>query len=82
MHTKRNDKAVVVSVSDSGVGISKDNETNEYRPIDNNSRNAGRKRHRLRMLICKEFIDKHHGEIWAESDLKNGTTLAFFIPVA
>ncbi len=36
----------------------------------------------LGLLICKEFIDKHHGEIWAESDLKNGRTLAFFIPVA
>ena len=82
--TKRNDKAVVVSVSDSGVGISKDNLT-KLMKIDHSITTAGTQGEKgtgLGLMICKEFIDRHHGEIWAESDMKNGTTIAFSIPIA
>ncbi len=34
----------------------------------------------LGLIICKEFISMHNGEIWAQSDLGKGSTFSFTIP--
>jgi signal transduction histidine kinase len=36
----------------------------------------------LGLIICKEFILKNGGSIWAESEINNGTTFYFTIPKA
>jgi signal transduction histidine kinase len=36
----------------------------------------------LGLNICKELIGLHHGEIWAESTLGQGSTIHFSLPVA
>jgi len=33
------------------------------------------------MLICKDFIEIHHGEIWVESKPGKGSTFFIKIPV-
>lgn len=33
------------------------------------------------LLLCSEFIDKHKGKIWAESELRKGTTFKFTLPI-
>ena len=36
----------------------------------------------LGLLLCKEFIDMHRGSIWAESQIGQGTTFFFTIPIS
>lgn len=34
----------------------------------------------LGLILCKEFIEKNHGKIWAESEVGKGTTFCFTVP--
>ncbi len=36
----------------------------------------------LGLILCKEFVSKNSGEIWAESDAQNGTVFKFTVPKA
>jgi signal transduction histidine kinase len=71
-----------ISVSDTGIGI---NEIDQQRlfEIGNNFQiegTAGEKGTGLGLIICKEFIDIHHGKIWIESKPGKGSTFHFTIP--
>ena len=71
-----------ISVSDTGIGI---NEIDQQRlfEIGNNFQiegTAGEKGTGLGLIICKEFIDMHHGKIWVDSEPGKGSTFHFTIP--
>jgi signal transduction histidine kinase len=34
----------------------------------------------LGLILCKEFIDMHDGDIWAESEPGKGTSFTFTLP--
>ena len=70
---------VIVSVSDTGIGMSKDridklfNISDCYStPGTQNEKGTG-----LGLILCKEFINKNNGEVWVESKPVIGTTLNF-----
>lgn len=74
---------IVVSVIDSGIGISKDDMKKLFRldtPFTRRGTNdeAGTG---LGLLLCKEFINKHNGKIWVESEEGKGSTFSFSIPI-
>ena len=74
---------LIVSVSDTGVGISKDrieklfNISDGYStPGTQNEKGTG-----LGLVLCKEFIDKNNGRIWVESKAGIETTFNFSLPL-
>ena len=72
------------SVSDTGVGIAP-TDLEKLFLIDSNLKTRGTNNERgtgLGLVICKEFIGYHQGEIWAESTPGKGSVFHFEIPLA
>jgi signal transduction histidine kinase len=72
----------LVTVSDNGVGIKQETIEKLFR-IDQNSSTMGTQNEKgtgLGLLLCKEFIEKHSGKIWVESDPGKGSKFHFTIP--
>ncbi len=71
-----------ISVQDNGVGIKKGSIDKLFR-IDENISTPGTKDEKgtgLGLILCKEFVEKHGGKIWAESKIKKGSTFYFTVP--
>ncbi|MFD1292295.1 two-component regulator propeller domain-containing protein [Lutibacter holmesii] len=69
-------------VIDSGVGIPKSFVDKLFR-IDLNYKREGTAKEKgtgMGLALCKEFVDVHKGEIWAESEEGKGCTISFIIP--
>ncbi|MBN2662324.1 MAG: HAMP domain-containing histidine kinase [Bacteroidales bacterium] len=82
--TKIIDEFVEISVSDTGVGIEKSRVGDLFK-IDAANSTEGTENEAgtgLGLILCKEFIEKHGGEIWVESELNKGSTFYFTIPLA
>jgi len=73
---------VEISVSDNGLGIS--DEIRDTLFSENSFLTtygtANEKGTGLGLHICKEFVDKHHGKIWVESEPDKGSTFRFTMP--
>jgi signal transduction histidine kinase len=74
---------LIVSVSDNGVGISPENLPKLFNnseiittPGTANETGTG-----FGLLLCKEFVEKHDGRIWAESEPGSGSKFKFSLPV-
>ncbi len=79
---ERGHKEVTVLIKDNGVGIPNDRLNKLFRIDETESTKgtANEKGTGLGLIICKEFVDKHNGKIWAESQLGKGTTFYFTLP--
>ena len=77
------DNSMQVTVKDSGVGIEKDKLNDLFR-IDKNTTSEGTKSEQgtgLGLILSKEFIEKHGGKIWAESNPGEGSEFHFTLPI-
>jgi signal transduction histidine kinase len=75
---------VEISVSDSGIGMTKETIAKLFR-IDANLSTPGTENEKgtgLGLFLCKEFIEKHGGKIWAESESGNGSVFKLVLPSA
>jgi len=72
-----------ISVKDSGVGISDENLQKIFRIDSNHSTlgTSGEKGTGLGLVLSKEFIEKHGGNIWVESEPGNGSQFTFTLPI-
>lgn len=71
-----------VSVTDSGIGISIENQKNLFR-IDEQFRREGTAKEKgtgLGLILCKEFIEKNNGVLWVESEEGKGSRFSFTVP--
>jgi signal transduction histidine kinase len=70
-------------VKDNGVGISEENIQKIFRIDSNHSTlgTNGEKGTGLGLILCKEFIERHKGEIRVESTVGQGSQFIFTLPV-
>ncbi len=76
------DGQVLVSVSDTGVGISEEETKNLFR-IDSKVKRKGTNNEDgsgLGLILCHEFVEKHNGKIWVKSTPGKGSEFVFSIP--
>lgn len=78
------DSFVLVCIADTGVGIKPEALKNLFRIDQNNSTKgtANETGTGLGLILCKEFIEKNKGKIWAESEAGKGSRFFFTIPMA
>jgi signal transduction histidine kinase len=72
-----------ISVSDNGIGMTNETAAKLFR-IDANLSTRGTENEKgtgLGLFLCKEFIEKHYGKIWVESEIGKGSTFKFIIPL-
>ena len=75
---------ILVSVKDNGVGIEKEDIEKLFR-LDVNYTTLGTEKEKgsgLGIILCKEFVEKHGGKIWAESEVGKGSKFCFTLPAA
>ena len=80
--TENLNEKIKISIKDNGVGMSPDNIEKLFR-TDAKVQTAGTKEEKgtgLGLLICKEFVDKHQGEIWVESIVGKGSEFIMLFP--
>jgi PAS domain S-box-containing protein len=73
---------IICAIKDTGVGMPKKILENLFR-IDVNVSRAGTNNEPstgLGLILCKEFVEKHGGRIWAESEEGHGSTFYFTLP--
>jgi signal transduction histidine kinase len=75
---------IKISVRDNGVGIGKDRIDKLFRISENYSTSgtSNEKGTGLGLILCNEFVEKHSGKIWVESEENKGTTFHLAIPVS
>lgn len=73
-----------ISIQDNGVGIEKNDLEKLFR-MDSASSTPGTQNERgtgLGLLLCKDFIEKHGGNIWVKSEKGFGSTFYFSLPMS
>ncbi len=72
-----------VCVSDTGVGMSQEKVQTLFDINKSTSTKGteGEKGTGLGLLLCKDFVEKNGGRIWAESQIGEGSTFHFTLPV-
>lgn len=76
---KTNTQEVEIRVCDSGIGISEDMLGRLFKLNGKTSRNGtnGEPSTGLGLVLCKEFVEKHSGKIWVESEVGKGSIFRF-----
>jgi signal transduction histidine kinase len=84
IRAQRNEKNVEVSITDSGIGIAQEHLSKLFR-IEAKFKRLGTAREKgtgLGLILCREFVEKHDGRIWVESEVGKGSTFKFTVPTA
>lgn len=79
----RDGENVRITVSDTGIGIpAEDHDTifEEFRQVRNDETQAAGGTG-LGLTLTKKFVELHGGEIWLESQVGEGTTIGFTLPL-
>ncbi len=77
------DDHVEIAVSDNGIGMSQETISKLFR-IDANLSTRGTENEKgtgLGLFLCKDFVEKHNGKIWVESEEGKGSTFKILLPL-
>lgn len=73
---------VIISVADNGIGMDKETTQNIF-SLDKKTGSLGTAKEKgtgLGLILCKEFVGKNNGRIWARSEEGKGTIFSFSLP--
>ena len=78
----RTGSTVTISVSDNGIGIPPENMAKlfEISEVLSTKGTANETGTGLGLLLCKEFVEKHGGKIWVESEAGKGSDFKITFP--
>lgn len=82
VHAEQNKSTVIITVTDSGIGI-EPGKLSKLFDISHKITSVGTANEEgtgLGLLLCKEFVEKHNGKIWVESQEGKGSSFKFTIP--
>jgi len=82
--TEQSEKVLTVIVSDNGVGIKK-NAIDKLFHIDSCMSTPGTQEEQgtgLGLILCYDFVQKHGGKIWVESEAGKGSKFKFTLPLS
>ena len=77
------DKYIVISVSDTGVGIAKEQQKflfSKYTQAKNTPEELATLGTGLGLYLVKGIVESHNGRIWVKSTVGQGTTFSFSLP--
>ncbi len=83
INAEQNSENVTISVSDNGIGIAPDDlkKLFDISEVMTTKGTAGETGTGLGLLLCKEFVEKHQGKIWVESEVGKGSDFKFTLPI-
>lgn len=82
IEVQKMDGQVEISVADTGIGLSRETRDKLFK-IETSFTTRGTENEKgtgLGLLLCKEFVEKHGGVIWVESDLGKGSRFILSLP--
>lgn len=78
-----NNGNIEVKIKDSGVGMNEDTVAKLFK-LESTQSTTGTQNETgtgLGLILCKEFVEKHAGQIWVESEIGKGSTFIFSLPM-
>jgi two-component system sensor histidine kinase/response regulator len=74
---------IEITVSDNGIGMNEDVKSKIFKIgyEVTQSGTSGETGTGLGLILCKEFVEKHDGKIWVESELGKGCLVKFTLPL-
>lgn len=72
-----------ISVIDNGIGMNEEIMAKLFKLGESSVKKKGTAKEPgsgLGLILCKEFVDKHNGKIWVESEVGKGSQFHFTIP--
>jgi len=79
----QNETEHLIIIKDEGVGINQENQNKLFNKLEHMTTYGtnGEKGSGLGLLLCKEFIEKNKGNISVESELGQGSSFKFTLPI-
>jgi signal transduction histidine kinase len=83
IEAERSGGEMIISITDSGVGISEEVRKTLFR-IESQHSSTGTHNEKgtgLGLILCKDLIENQNGKIWVESEVGHGSKFMFSIPI-
>lgn len=83
IYAQQDSSKVTITVADNGIGIAPEIASNlfDITKVHSTKGTDNEKGTGLGILLCKEFVERHGGKIWVESELGKGSELKFTLPI-
>ena len=78
--SKKEDKEYIICINDNGIGINPKHLKSIFTIFQRLHGIGEYEGTGIGLAIAQKIVEQHHGEIWAESEIRKGTTFYFTIP--
>lgn len=85
IHAKSDGEMCQFCISDTGVGMTSaqmEQLFGSHRKAGNHSLGNAHSSNGLGLMLCKDFIETNHGQVWAESEPGKGSRIFFSLPLS